>query len=121
EADAVPGLMGEYLAALAELAAGDVHPMVQGAMAHLNLVMIHPFSDGNGRMSRIVQSYMLYREQVAEAQFVSIEEYLGRNTSAYYDILARTAPATTDRDRCGVGCGAQIAWRNGSTTSSAAG
>src|SRR5699024_2762156 len=39
---------------------------------------------------RIVQSYMLYREQVAEAQFVSIEEYLGRNTSAYYDILART-------------------------------
>lgn len=90
EADAVPGLMGEYLAALAELAAGDVHPMVQGAMAHLNLVMIHPFSDGNGRMSRIVQSYMLYREQVAEAQFVSIEEYLGRNTSAYYDILART-------------------------------
>lgn len=90
EADAVPRLMEEYLAVLAESAARDVHPMVQGAMAHLNLVMIHPFSDGNGRMSRIVQSYLLYREQVAKAQFVSIEEYLGRNTSAYYDILART-------------------------------
>ena len=28
------------------------HALVKGAMAHLNLVMIHPFSDGNGRMAR---------------------------------------------------------------------
>ncbi|MGP9538113.1 Fic family protein [Brachybacterium sp. AOP43-C2-M15] len=90
EVDAVPGLMSDYLASLAELGASDLHPMVQGAMAHLNLVMIHPFADGNGRMSRIVQSFMLYREQFSEAQFVSIEEYLGRNTTAYYDVLART-------------------------------
>lgn len=90
EPDTVPELMTEYLAALAELSASGLHPMVQGAMAHLNLVMIHPFSDGNGRMSRIVQSFMLYREQLSEVQFVSIEEYLGRNTRAYYDVLART-------------------------------
>lgn len=86
---AVPDLMSEYIGHLADLAESDLHPMVQGAMAHLNLVMIHPFADGNGRMSRIVQSLMLYREQVAEAEFVSIEEYLGRNTAAYYEVLAR--------------------------------
>lgn len=90
DADAVPQLMAEYVAALSELAMSDLHPMIQGAMAHLNLVMIHPFSDGNGRMSRIVQSFMLYREQFSETPFVSIEEYLGRNTTAYYDVLTRT-------------------------------
>lgn len=86
---AVPALMTEYIDHLDELAARDLHPMIQGAMAHLNLVMIHPFADGNGRLSRIMQSLMLYREQVAEAEFVSIEEYLGRNTAAYYEVLAR--------------------------------
>ena len=30
--------------------------VIQAAMAHLNLVMIHPFSDGNGRMSRCLQA-----------------------------------------------------------------
>lgn len=85
----VPDLMHEYIEHLAELAERDLHPMIQGAMAHLNLVMIHPFADGNGRISRIIQSLMLYREQVGETEFVSIEEYLGRNTAAYYDVLAR--------------------------------
>ncbi|MDN5895842.1 MAG: Fic family protein [Nocardioides sp.] len=88
--DDVPQLMVEYAASLSDPATSELHPLVQGAMAHLNLVMIHPFADGNGRMSRVVQSFMLYREQVNEAPFVSIEEYLGRNTTAYYDVLART-------------------------------
>lgn len=88
--DCVPQLMAEYVASLSDPATSEMHPLIQGAMAHLNLVMIHPFADGNGRMSRVVQSFMLYREQFSEAPFVSIEEYLGRNTTAYYDVLART-------------------------------
>lgn len=97
--ETVPGLMTEYVEHLGELADRQLHPMIQGAMAHLNLVMIHPFADGNGRMSRIAQSLMLYREQVAEAEFVSIEEYLGRNTSAYYDVLARVGGGRWSPDR----------------------
>jgi Fic family protein len=57
-------------------------------MAHLNLVMIHPFSDGNGRMARCVQTLVLARDAILEPTFSSIEEYLGRNTQAYYDVLA---------------------------------
>jgi Fic family protein len=63
-------------------------PMVDAAMAHLNLVMIHPFSDGNGRMARALQSLVLAREGILDPRFSSIEEYLGRNTQAYYDVLA---------------------------------
>ena len=56
-------------------------------MAHLNLVMIHPFRDGNGRMSRCLQTLVLAREQILAPQFCSIEEYLGRNTQSYYKVL----------------------------------
>jgi Fic family protein len=62
--------------------------IIQAAMAHLNLVMIHPFSDGNGRMARCLQTLVLARNGVLAPIFSSIEEYLGRNTKAYYDVLA---------------------------------
>jgi Fic family protein len=62
--------------------------LVRAAMAHLNLVMIHPFSDGNGRMARCLQTLVLARGGILDPTFSSIEEYLGRNTRAYYDVLA---------------------------------
>lgn len=88
EADQLPVLMPEYFDSLAEYAGAGIPAMIQGAMAHLNLVMIHPFGDGNGRMSRIMQSFLLYRDDIEESVFVSIEEYLGRNTQGYDDILS---------------------------------
>jgi Fic family protein len=63
--------------------------LVRAAMAHLNLVMIHPFRDGNGRMARCLQTLVLARGMTANPVFSSIEEYLGRNTPAYYEVLAR--------------------------------
>lgn len=62
--------------------------LVRGAMAHLNLVMIHPYRDGNGRMARVLQSLVLAREGILAPAFASIEEYLGRYTRDYYDVLA---------------------------------
>jgi Fic family protein len=62
--------------------------IILGAMAHLNLVMIHPFSDGNGRMARGLQTLVLARSGTLSPHFCSIEEYLGRNTQSYYDVLA---------------------------------
>ncbi len=63
---------------------------VLGAMAHLNLTMIHPFKDGNGRMARALQTLVIARNGVVSPEFSSIEEWLGRNTDAYYQILAQT-------------------------------
>jgi Fic family protein len=62
--------------------------LVRGAMAHLNLVMIHPFRDGNGRMARALQTMVLAQDHVVEPTFSSIEEWLGSNTQEYYDVLA---------------------------------
>lgn len=63
---------------------------IVAAMAHLNLAMIHPFRDGNGRMARALQTLMLARDGIVSPEFCSIEEWLGRNTLQYYEILAKT-------------------------------
>lgn len=86
-ADLVPSLMAELMTALN--ATSPLPVMVRAALAHLNLVMVHPFSDGNGRMARALQSFVLAREGILDPTFSSIEEYLGRNTQAYYDTLAQ--------------------------------
>jgi Fic family protein len=65
-------------------------PVVRSAMAHLNLVMIHPFRDGNGRMARALATLVLTRSDIGEPEFSSIEEWLGANTDDYYSVLAYT-------------------------------
>lgn len=85
EADLVPGLINELVDVLED---GAGPALVRGAMAHLNLVMIHPYKDGNGRMARVLQSLVLAREGMLAPEFCSIEEYLGRFTRDYYDVLA---------------------------------
>mgnify|MGYP001220202017 FL=1 len=86
DAGLVPSLMDELVAQAAD--AGDMDPMIKGAMAHLNLAMIHPFRDGNGRMARALQTLVIARDGILAPTFSSIEEWLGRNTDAYYAILA---------------------------------
>jgi Fic family protein len=85
-ASEVPALVSEMAA---WLNSGDLsrHPVIRGAMAHLNLVSIHPFRDGNGRVARIVQSLVLAKEGLLRPELVSIEPYLGRHTREYYGVL----------------------------------
>jgi Fic family protein len=75
-------------AAIDELEASRAPVLVRAAMAHLNLVMVHPFRDGNRRMARALQTLVLARGRIMAPAFSSIEEYLGRNTDPYYDVLA---------------------------------
>lgn len=86
DADRVPELVQELMDELNESNAMPV--MVRAAMAHLNLVLIHPFRDGNGRMARGLQTLVLAREGILVPEFCSIEEYLGKNTQDYYQVLA---------------------------------
>ncbi|MGE3344099.1 MAG: Fic family protein [Vicinamibacterales bacterium] len=74
-------------------------PLVSAAMAHLNLVMIHPFSDGNGRMGRALQTLVLSRSGILAKEFCSIEEYLGRNRQPYYDVLAEVGAGAWHPER----------------------
>jgi Fic family protein len=88
-AEDVPSLTGELVQ---WLNGGDLDApaFVRASLAHLNLVSIHPWSDGNGRMSRALHTLVLSREGILAPEFSSIEEWLGRahNTYRYYGELA---------------------------------
>ena len=84
--DLVPGLIAELVEQIHshdQVGASTV----LAAMAHLNLAMIHPFRDGNGRMARALQTLVLTRSNIISPVFCSIEEWLGHNMEAYYAIL----------------------------------
>jgi Fic family protein len=97
-ASEVPGLVNEVAR---WLGSGDLtrHPVVRAAMVHLNLVSIHPFRDGNGRLARVVQSLVLAKEGVLRPELVSIEPYLGRHTREYYAVLEKVQGLNFDPHR----------------------
>lgn len=98
EPEAAPDLVGELMSSMNE--PHDTSPiLVRAAMMHLNLLMIHPFKDGNGRMSRALQTLVLGRDGTLDPRFSSIEEYLGRNTPAYYRVLADVGGRRWNPDR----------------------
>lgn len=102
DADEVVPLMDEVLTWLAE---GDLDADVFGraAMAHLNVISVHPFRDGNGRVARIVQSLVLARSGLASPEFFSIEEYLRDHTREYYAALRETQGGSYQPERDATG------------------
>lgn len=102
EVEFVDSYIGELIDYLKAPVQGE-NPIVRGAMAHLNLTMIHPFSDGNGRMARALQTLVLGREGILHPIFSSIEEWLGKNTGEYYAILAETGQGAWHPERSALG------------------
>jgi len=98
EADEVPGLMDEVIEWL-DSGDPDAHVVVRAAMAHLHVVSVHPFQDGNGRVSRIVQSLVLAREGLMSPEYSSIEEYLAAHTADYYQALNDAHGSTYQPER----------------------
>jgi Fic family protein len=97
-AELVPPLMTEYVKQINSAADYD-SSTVLGAMAHLNLTMIHPFKDGNGRMARALQTLVISQNGITGPMFCSIEEWLGRNTEPYYAILKETGQGVWSPNR----------------------
>jgi len=97
DAQIVPALMQELIVSLNEKNNAPV--IVRAAMAHLNLTMIHPFKDGNGRMARALQTFVLAREGILDPRFSGIEEFVGSNTTEYYDVLAAVGKGTWNPEK----------------------
>ena len=81
----VPDLMRELLDWLNS--ERELPPAYRAALAHLNLVAIHPFLDGNGRTARVLETLVMYQAGYRSQALVSLEAYYGRDTRAYYDGL----------------------------------
>jgi len=93
----VPGLLRELVFSLN--ATDDTPVMITAAMAHLNLTLIHPFSDGNGRTASVLQTLVLARGGIVEPEFASIEADVGAHTADYRAALLKVSGEDWDPTR----------------------
>jgi Fic family protein len=74
----------------------DEPPLIKAGLAHLWLVTLHPFDDGNGRIARAVGDLMLARADGSPQRFYSLSAQIQRERSGYYEILERTQKGPLD-------------------------
>lgn len=83
----VPYQMEEFLEWFNSLEKDDVHPVLKAGVVHYELVRIHPFIDGNGRMARATATLSLFLDNYDIKKFFSLEEHYDRDAMRYYDAL----------------------------------
>lgn len=71
-------------------------PVIKAGLAHLWFVTIHPFEDGNGRMSRAVGDMALVRAERSPQRYYSLSAQIQRERKNYYDWLERTQKGTLE-------------------------
>ncbi|HLD25191.1 MAG TPA: Fic family protein [Patescibacteria group bacterium] len=83
----VPFLVGDFIEWMNSVGGDDVHPALKAGVTHYELVRIHPFLDGNGRVARAVATLVLFSEGYDIKRFFSLEEYYDREPIHYYEAL----------------------------------
>ena len=94
ESAKVPRMMDEFLNWIQEEKQTD--KILMSAIAHLWFVSIHPFSDGNGRIGRIIMDMMLAKADEIPYRFYSMSAAIGRNRKTYYEVLEKTQKGGLD-------------------------
>lgn len=79
----------------------EVEPLIAIPIFIHDFLCIHPFNDGNGRMSRLLTTLLLYRNGFYVGKYISLEGKIAKNKDLYYDALGR----------------AQIGWHEGTEDS----
>ena len=83
----VRGLMTEFVNWFNTGVPTSWDPVIRAIVAHFYLVSIHPFGDGNGRTSRAVESFLLYKAGVNVRGYYSLANYFYRHRPEYIDSL----------------------------------
>ena len=73
-----------------ELSLGEIDPLILIPCFILDFLCIHPFNDGNGRMSRLLTLLLLYRSGYLVGQYISIEKSIADTKENYYRVLAQS-------------------------------
>lgn len=72
------------------------HPLIASAAFVLDLLCIHPFVDGNGRVARLATTYLLERAGYSVGRYVSLEQLVYETKDEYYDSLDRSTQGWFD-------------------------
>lgn len=85
----IPFLMKEFVSWLGRVGQDEIHPVIKAGIAHHELVRIHPFIDGNGRVARLIATLILMIGGFDIRRFFSFEEYYDRDAVSYYENLQK--------------------------------
>ena len=87
-ADAIQDLCTRYNEAIE---AGTYDPLLLMPVFILDFLCIHPFNDGNGRMSRLLTLLLLYRAGFIVGKYISIEMLIAKSKDSYYEALQESS------------------------------
>ncbi len=91
--DMIDSLCNQFLR---EVDRGEVDPLLLIPMFVLDFLCIHPFNDGNGRMSRLLTLLLLYRSGYIVGKYISIEMLIEKTKDTYYDALQASSTCWHD-------------------------
>ena len=87
----VPFLTREFLYWVNRDDRDSLHPVIKAGIAHHELVRIHPFIDGNGRVARVLATLILLLGGYDIRRFFSLEEYYDKDAVTYYENLQKAS------------------------------
>ena len=97
-AAATPSAMEELCGVYREqVREGMFDPLLLVIVFVFDFVCIHPFNDGNGRMSRLLTLLLMYQNGHAVGKYISIEQEIERTKRSYYEALAESSTGWQDR------------------------
>lgn len=85
--DAVAAICESYNKAIDD---GIIDPLLLIPIFINDFLCIHPFNDGNGRMSRLLTTLLLYQNGFSVGKYISLEAKIAKNKDLYYDALAQS-------------------------------
>lgn len=68
-----------------------VHPLIMAASLNLDFLCIHPFRDGNGRVSRLLFLLASYHCGIEAGRYISLERIIEQNKERYYEVLEQSS------------------------------
>lgn len=85
--EAIDKICEEYNLAIGNM---ELEPLILIPVFIHDFLCIHPFNDGNGRMSRLLTTLLLYRNGFYVGRYISLESKIAKNKDLYYDALSRS-------------------------------
>ena len=82
---ALDSICAEYNRVIGNL---ELEPLIAVPVFIHDFLCIHPFNDGNGRMSRLLTTLLLYRNKFYVGKYISLEAKIAASKDIYYDVLA---------------------------------
>lgn len=85
----VPFLLADFFDWLNSSEGKEVHSVLRAGITHYTLVAIHPYVEGNGRVSRAFATLILFAEGYDIKKLFSIEEYFDKDAASYYEAIKK--------------------------------